>query len=191
MTQPLDDVMDELRRAVRIELRMGFMPVDDIVQAVVERMEDDERVRPAAEHLLRVESEALRHEQATWPAATDCDRLDAAFQELEARGIVARQDFSCCQNCGSGEIWAEVEDAKAGGLDVRGHTYYHAQDTEGAAEGVGLYLAYGAVEEDGTAEIGREIVAVLNAHGLATEWDGSPKTRILVPLDWKRRRDDL
>lgn len=191
MTQPLDDVMDELRGAVRSELRMGFTPADEVVEEVLAYLEAEERMRPAVEHLFRVESEALRREQAEWPAVTDCDRLDAAFGELEGRGIVARQNFSCCQSCGSREIWEEVDEAERLGASVRGHTYYHVQDTQGAAEGGGLYLAYGAVEEEGIVEIGREVAAVLNAHGLATEWDGSPEKRIRVPMDWKRRRDDL
>lgn len=191
MTQPLDDVMDELRETVRRELRMGFTPADEIVEVAVEVMDDGERLRPAAEHLVRVESEALRREQAAWPAETDCDRLDRAFNALEARGIVARQHFSCCQNCGSTEIWAEIDDALADGSDVRGYTFYHAQDTEGAAEGAGVYLAYGAMEEDGIVDVGREIVDVLHAHGLRTDWDGTAAKRICVPLDWKRRREDL
>lgn len=191
MEQPLDDVMDELRENIRRELRIGFTPAEEVVEVALDAVDDPARLRPAAEHLLAVESQVLRREQAGWPAVTDCDRLDRAFDELERRGIVARQNFSCCQNCGSKEIWGEVEDAAEAGKPVRGHTYYHAQDAEAAAEGGGLFLAYGSVEDDGAAEVGREIVAVLNAHGLATEWDGSPKTRIHAPLDWKRRRDDL
>lgn len=193
MEQPLDDVMDELRAYIRSELRIGFTPVDEIVELALDVVEDDDpaRFRAAVEHLLAVESQALRREQEKWPAETDCDRLDRAFADLERRGIVARQNFSCCQNCGSTEIWGEVYDAVDAGASIHGHTYYHAQDAEGAAEGCGLFLAYGSVEEGGTAEVGREIVSVLNAHGLAAEWNGTPQTRIRVPLDWKRRRDDL
>lgn len=193
MEQPPNDVTDELREIIRRELRIGFTPADEVVEVALDVVEEDdrERFRSAAEHLMAVESQALRREQAGWPAVTDCDRLDRAFDELEGRGIVARQNFSCCQTCGSQEIWGEVDDAAEEGMPVRGHTYYHAQDTERAAEGGGLLLAYGSVEDDGTAEVGREIVAVLNAHGLATEWDGSPGNRIHASLDWKRRRDDL
>jgi hypothetical protein len=193
MEQPPDDVMDELRAVIRRDLRIGFTPANQIMEMALDviEAEDPGRFRPAAERLLEEESQALLREQAEWPSVTDCDRLDRAFDELEQRGIVARQNFSCCQNCGSTEIWGEVDDALDAGKAAHGHTYYHAQDSEAAAEGGGLYLAYGSVEDDGTANVGREIVAVLNAHGLATEWDGSPRNRIRVPLDWKRRRDDL
>lgn len=193
MAEPLDDVMDELREQVRSDLRMGFLPVEDIAESVMDIVETDnpDQLLPAVEQLVRTEAEALRREQAGWPAVTDCDRLDLAFQELERRGIVARHHFSCCMNCGSQEIWAEVEDAVEAGVQVRGHTFYHVQDTAGAAEGGGLHLAYGSFAGDATAEVGQEIVSVLNAQGLATEWNGSTETRIRVELDWKRRRDDL
>lgn len=194
MTQPLDDAMDELRDLVRTELRMGFTPRGEVVEAVLYMAGvedgDEGRMRPIVEHLLRVETAALLREQAGWPAVTDCDRLDRAFDALEARGIVARQHFSCCQNCGSGEIWDEMDEAGHEGMAVRGYAFYHMQDTEGALSGGGLYLAYGAVEEDGIAAIGREVVAVLNAQGLATRWDGSPEQRIHVAMDWKRRGED-
>lgn len=188
------DVMDELRDCVRGEVRMGYTPADQIVDVALDLVDDDagrERLRVAAEHLLRTMGEAQLWEQAGWPDETDCDRLDRAFQALERRGIVARQQFSCCQGCGSREIWDEVDEAKAAGVPVRGHTYFHQQDTERAAEGLGLYMAFGSVRGGGDAEVGREIVEVLRAHGLDAEWDGSPETRILVPLEWKRRRRDL
>src|SRR5688500_16889972 len=145
MEQVLDDVMDEMRATIRRELRIGFMPANEIVEVALDEIEaeDPRRFRPAAEHVLEVESQAMLREQAAWPAVTDCDRLDRAFGELEQRGIVARQNFSCCQNCGSTEIWGEVDDALDAGKAARGHTYYHAQDSQAAAEGGGLYLAYG------------------------------------------------
>ena len=45
-------------------------------------------------------------DQATWPERTDSDRLTDAFRALDQAGIVAREDFACCQNCGVAEIVA-------------------------------------------------------------------------------------
>jgi hypothetical protein len=193
MAQPLDDVMDELRATVRGELRMGFTPANEIVGWALGDLGEDERgrMRPALEHLLRVEADALLREQARWPEVTDCDRLDRAFRALEKRGIVARQHFSCCQTCGSREIWGEMEDVEHLGLPVRGYTFYHVQDTGEAVAGHGLYLCYGSVEEDEDATVGDEVVAALREHGLQVEWDGTSEKRIRVLLDWKRRRADL
>jgi hypothetical protein len=74
-------------------------------------------------------------------------------------------------------------------LNVRGYTFYHMQGTESAAEGYGLYLHYGAVEEGkGPAlKVGNEILDALQRHGLKTEWDGTHSKCIGVQMDWKRR----
>ena len=193
MTERQDDMLDELREHVRNDLRMGFRPADEIAESVMDLVETDDpdEVLSVVEDLVRAEAEALRREQAGWPAVTDCDRLNLAFQELQRRGIVARHNFSCCMNCGSKEIWGEVDDAAQAGMPVRGYAFYHEQDTARAAEGGGLFLAYGASEDGAEAAVGHEVAAVLHAQGLATEWDGSADKRIQVPMDWKRRRDDL
>lgn len=129
-------------------------------------------------------------EQASWPTPTDCDRLDAAFAALEQGGIVCRQHFSCCGTCGAAEIWDEIDTARGAGLDVRGYAFYHVQDTEAAVEGYGLYLNYGAVEDDEAPAlaIAHEIVTTLEQHGLRVHWDGQWSRRISISLDWKRRR---
>jgi hypothetical protein len=148
------------------------------------------RLRRLAPRLLR---EALAEQaefQRSWPSRTDCDRLDAAFAALEADGVIARQNFSCCGTCGSGEIWDEIEEAQKEGRPARGYAFFHMQDTESAVEGYGLCLNYGACEEGEAAAVavGRDIVAALTAQGLQTDWDGSHAKRIGVSLDWKKRR---
>lgn len=93
---------------------------------------------------------------------TDPERLTAAFRALEASGITARENFTCCRGCGMAEIGAEREDA-------RGFVFFHAQVVEHAG-------------------VGHEVVAALDAAGLSTQWDGSPGTSIgVTPLDWRRR----
>ena len=54
--------------------------------------------------ILAEELAALREEMLGWPATTDCDRLDAAFAELEGAGIAARANFTCCSTCGESEL---------------------------------------------------------------------------------------
>jgi hypothetical protein len=73
-------------------------------------------------------------------------------------------------------------------VHVRGLTFFHQQDTERAVEGGGIYLSYGGVASGvDSVEIAREIVAVLAAHGLKPNWDGTTAQRIKVPLNWQRR----
>jgi hypothetical protein len=186
------DLLSELRSYVRRGVRAGFASVAEIPDAAVEYLRDDaapEALRPYAEQYTAEALVALSEEQETWPEVTDCDRLDAAFAALETVGIVARQNFSCCQNCGHGEMWDEVEGALANGEALRGYTFFHAQDTETAVEGGSLWLAYGSVEEGESAliGIGDDIVSALKVEGLDVSWDRNPKTRISVQLDWRKR----
>ncbi|WP_030916618.1 DUF6891 domain-containing protein [Streptosporangium amethystogenes] len=123
-------------------------------------------------------------EQASWKGETDPERLSRAFTALEAAGITARENFTCCRTCGQAEIGA------AGSPDARGHVYFHSQCTDSAAAGHGLALLYGGFDgsSDTTASIGREIVAALRETGLSVEWNGDPRQAItVVPLDWRKR----
>ncbi|MFE9428633.1 DUF6891 domain-containing protein [Kitasatospora sp. NPDC006697] len=123
-------------------------------------------------------------EQAGWRGETDPERLTRAFEALEQAGITAREHFTCCRGCGQAEIGDE---ARPG---ARGFVYFHAQCTEGAADGGGLTLLYGGFDGSAatTAGIGREVVAALAAVGLRCSWDEDPGRAITVtPLDWRRR----
>ena len=196
--EPLTD--DAIAAALARAAAEGYRTDDEIVEALTEELVDEygadadvpARVQRAAPRVF----EARLAEEQAWPVPTDCDRLDRAFERLEQAGIVARQDFTCCQNCGHAEIGDEIEQARTRG-PVRGYTFFHHQDTERAAEGGSLYLAYGAVlpkessEEawqQGQLVIAHEVVAALQAEGLATSWNGQGNQRIAVGLDWRRRR---
>jgi hypothetical protein len=122
--------------------------------------------------------------QASWPARTDNDRLSDAFRALDASGIVAREDFTCCQNCGVNEIGDEVGEAAS----PRGYVFYHAQDAERAAGGGSIYLSYGLFGQPTTVEFAEEVTEALRAQGLGVDWEGSLDKRIHVRLDWARRR---
>lgn len=187
----LQEHLDELRSYIVRDLRGGYAVPDEIVDSALEVLSDecDADLRPHAERIFAEEAGTLRTEQLSWPSVTDCDRLDQAFANLEASGIVCRQNFSCCGTCGSGEIWDEIDEARSGGATVQGYAFFHMQDTESAVDGYGLHLNYGAVD-DGEApalDVGRRIADELSGIGLQVEWDGSWAKRIGVKLDWKRR----
>ncbi len=191
--EKLQQALEELRGYIQRDVAAGFRSIVDIPTFATEVLADEydaEELRPHAERLTHELLQAHLQQQATWPPTTDCDRLDAAFAELEKLGIVARQDFSCCSNCGQSEIWDEMEAVGRAGIRVRGYTFYHMQNTEAAVEGGGIYLGYGSVDEGEAAalSIAREIIKILQHHGLITQWDGTWATKILIELDWKRRR---
>jgi hypothetical protein len=186
---PIDDLRDRIRR----DVANGFLDEGEILRNAVEIFEgemDPALVAREAPALLRNALAEQVLAERGWPSKTDCDRLDAAFAALEADGVISRQNFSCCGTCGSGEIRDEIAAAKERGRPARGYAFFHAQDTESAAEGGGLYLNYGACEEGEMAAVavGHDIVAKLEAHGLRTDWDGSLSKRIHVSMDWKKRR---
>ena len=189
------NLVDDIRAFVRPQVARGTRTFADILDEAIEVLleEHEGADQDTVERLAQAEIEAAFADhlsaQATWPKITDCDRLDRAFDVLNEGGIVARHDFTCCQNCGFAEIGEEIAEAIKAGIDVTGFTFYHAQDTDHATEGRGLYLSYGHVDggDVNTIAVGRIIVSALNAAGLQTEWDGTVGKRIAVHLDWRRR----
>lgn len=188
-----NNLRDEVGSYLQFAVAAGFDSAEEMVTAVTEIFSEDADgtlLEALARSLVRDYLAAHIVAQTTWPALTDCDRLDAAFAELEAHGIVCRQNFSCCGSCGSAEIWDEAAVLEAAGRPVRGYAFYHVQDTESAVEGHGLYLNYGAADAGEAAALGiaYEIVDALRRHGLRVNWEGKWSRRIGVDLDWKRRR---
>ena len=193
------EILDELRGFVRSQVVAGFDPAEQIVEDSVELFEDETGdtalLRSAAAGLVREELAAHFAAQRDWPKVTDCDRLDAAFADLDEAGVVSRGNFSCCGTCGVGEIVEEALEVSATGRSVRGYAFYHVQDTEAAVDGYGVWLSYGALVdgdppqgEGPHLQIAAEVTEQLRARGLHPEWSGSLSDRIRVPLDWKRHR---
>jgi hypothetical protein len=121
------EVLDELREFIAYRVREGFESVHEIVEDAHERAYETYDRNDLLPEIKRLTAEVLAaHQsgQAGWGPTTDCDRLDAAFTALNARGIVARQHFSCCNNCGFAEIWDEVEVAEKQ-QPVEGYVFYH------------------------------------------------------------------
>lgn len=189
-------LMEDLRRQVENDVAAGFASREEVIRFAVDMLQDEGdpgMLRAEAEVVADAALAAHAAAQAQWPDQTDCDRVDAAFAALEAEGVIARQNFSCCGTCGASEIWDEIEAARSEGRPAHGYAFYHWQDTEGAVEGQGLYLNYGSCEEtpEAAVAVGHIIVSRLLDHGLRPEWDGRIERRIGVPLDWKRRRPEL
>lgn len=189
-----DDAVENVTAYVHDAIRGGFEPIDSIREIAFERAEEDGFQGDAEAFVDGLIAEQLAARQAAerdWPAVTDCDRLDAAFATLEARGVVARQNFTCCQTCGHAGIQDEMENA-VGTREVHGYAFFHEQDTESAIAGGDLYLAYGPRREaeGDTVKVGHEVCDALRDAGLSPDWDGDASSRIRLPLKWQRRTAD-
>ena len=144
MTNPAPT--DELKEYLSNFLRTGFYTPQYALQIALEVVEEFDGTDEEAQQCLDEQLALVQQEQASWPAVTDCHRLDAAFAQLEQQGVVARQNFTCCGTCGSTEIWDEMKDPKYANQQLKGYVFYHSQDTERAAEGGGVFFNYGATE---------------------------------------------
>lgn len=187
------DALADLEGFIGRLVAAGFESPEEILQAARDYLGEDldqQRIDIESGPMLERALAAHAAAEKTWPALTDCDRLDAAFAALDRKGVIARQNFSCCGNCGSSEIWDEVDAARDAGDPAQGYAFFHMQDTERATEGDGLYLNYGAVEDGEAAAlaVGHQIVKAIGSAGLTADWNGSWDQRIHVALDWKRRR---
>jgi hypothetical protein len=190
----LPEDFDDLHEFIRVQVAAGYAPADAIVDEAVDVFADTEvpadALRGAAKALTEQAFAAHLAEQVSWPETTDCDRVDAAFADLDGVGIIARQHFSCCGACGATEIHDEIERVEKTGQTVRGYAFFHIQDTEHAVAGESLYLSYGSVDKDKAAAvaIGHEVMEGLRRHGLEPAWNGRHANRIALPITWLRRR---
>lgn len=187
---PLDldeDERGELERRVREVLVGGYADRAELAELAEEYLVTRDR-RPVSREQAQALADRLWlervAEQAAWHGETDPERLTRAFTALREAGITARENFTCCRNCGQSEIGGEGEPG------ARGFVYFHTQCTDSAATGHGLMLLYGGFDgsSETTAAIGQEVVAALEAVGLRAEWDRDPSRAITVtPLAWRRR----
>lgn len=193
MSEPIVD-WSEVRAKARTIIQEGYDPVPRIEEDLLDcfELEVVPHIRAKIHQLVQEELREHEQDQNTWPTETDCDRLDLAFAQLEAVGILARQNFSCCSNCGNFEIRQEIAELQAQGRSLAGYAYFHFQDTESAVEEGRLYLAYGpsgfSATEEAVIEIGRIVATSLRNAGLRVEWDENPAKRLCVAMNWQRRR---
>jgi hypothetical protein len=182
------ETLDEIRTLVRC----GFYDKEDLLAIFCdERYEPGELAPDDVDAALDREFEQLEAEKTTWPAETDCDRLDRAFDAIAQRGIIALQNAGYTQSDGYEEVqqaYGDVEDEDR----IIGYCFYHGQDLERAVRNGGLYVAFGPAEpeeeETQGPVIGRIVCEELQRAGLEVQWDGTFKQRIYLPkIRWQRR----
>jgi hypothetical protein len=180
--------------SVRQFVWSGFYDADGIVEMI------DEAVFSPGEidHCwlrVRIEEEfrSKRAVEPTWPAITDCDRLDQVFETLERQGILALQNAGYTQDNGLDDVTQFYHEAGGEQSDIAGYCFYHGQDLERVMEDGDLHLTFGDIlgDDEKGISIGSRIKHALQAAGFTVVWDGSIKTRLLVKgVKWQRRGPD-
>jgi len=132
---------DEIAKLVRA----GFYDKKRLTQIVGEELYAPGELDPA-ELATAIDEEVAKHEaeKRSWPAVTDCDRLDAAFAALNKRAIIALHNAGFTQSDGYEDFRAALK-RHPQRATVIGYCYYHSQDVKHAVQGEGLSLAFGPV----------------------------------------------
>ncbi len=189
----MDIVLEDLRKFISYRVREGFDSVHDIIANATDYAYETygrDDLQPQIKLIASDLVTSHRAKQSEWESTTDCDRLGEAFATLNRRGIVARQDFSCCNNCGFTDIWDEIE-IEEKQQKVDGYVFYHLQCTERAVNSGQLLMAFGCVEENPEIfqKVARMVVEELNRVGLNASWLGTEWDPIVVEgIVWRRGR---
>ncbi len=198
---PIEEIRREVIEKSNSILRQGFDTLASTREFVIDVLKFDlgeGTVSAILDEVLPLLWENFESEKKTWPDVTDCDRLDAAFEEMNEKGVMARHHWSCCGTCGACAMPTEFK--RLGGLwrgvPIVGYVFYHVQGTERAPTDNEIYLDYGTSNFDASkeehqhlsCEVARITCQVLDAHGLKPEWAGTFDDSIRVPLKWQRRQ---
>jgi hypothetical protein len=179
-------------------VRGGYHSAAECVDIIEEYAEDDDLIIDA-KPLIEGEISKLEADQKTWPDVTDYDRLHQVLSTLQTEGIVARENFTCCGNCGHAEIGEEIALFNEAGGHAEGYAFFHQQDTESAVDHGGIYLAYGTADlelrgeayDKASVKIGQRIQKAFETAGMDVVWNGAINQRLHVEIDWKRRWTNL
>ena len=116
-------------------------------------------------------------------------QLTDAFEVMEERGLVARQDHLCCKTCAADDLNHIVDTRREKGEHILGYAYYHNQDADGIRDGRGVYIGFSsAVERETTMiqkAIGRLVCQCLKEAGFSPVWEDDPEQRIFIPPEEK------
>lgn len=185
--QSLEYVIEYVSKLVR----GGYDSREDIIYYVKDAIASEGVKNVKAKKLVNNTIKALIEEQASWPAETSYQKLSKAMKELEAEGIIARENFSCCMNCGNAEIGDEITDFEKSGKSAKGYVFFHEQATEHATEGYEINFVYGCypfeLPEEEHVKIGQILADKMIEAGFKVDWNGSLSKCVMVDVKWQRR----
>ena len=140
----MSEERDWAREILRSCLLSGYYTREEIIEIIADEVfEGDEGEEQWLRRIVRREWQRKRAEESTWPATTDCDRLDALFLALETDRILTRHRCGLTIQDGRDVIESLREERGGENSGLRGYCFYHLQDMEGCFDGGSLFLAFG------------------------------------------------
>ena len=174
----MDPYLENWLKAVIVS---GYSTRAELLESLTEEADSpQEALAVLNKYWYRWEEELLKREGIE----DDHGRLLRAYAELEAKGIVCEENFTCCQSCGHYEI-------KKRRPEDWGYLFFHEQ-----IGGGDLYLAHGLFDFEGLPEkeadlrdelLAATAVEAFRSAGLTVDWDGSSGQRIHLHItDWRK-----
>lgn len=182
---------EDIRHWVRSFVWTGEYEADEIPLLIEDNLGIDDDVDAGwLRDAIAKEVAAKRAAEQTWPAVTDCDRLDRAFQALERQDVIALHRAGLTQSDGLDEVEEDYRAAGGEASGYAGHCFYTEQDQQGALDGSGMCIGFGHLSGGDAKgiEVGHMLQAALEAEGFGVEWDGTIGRRLFVKgFRWQRR----
>ncbi|MGH3367694.1 MAG: DUF6891 domain-containing protein [Nocardioidaceae bacterium] len=176
-----------LRAFARVQVRSGYLDDatvrNEVVEAAREDLSGDTDAESMATEVVDAEITALIAEQADWSETTDVDRLEQAFAELSAAGLMVLR--ACDDHWEVTETLSRLDEA---GEQVRGVVYFTHTDVWHAVDHQMLELNLWHGDTANAApgdELLEEVLEALSRNGLHAVFD---EGRIEVSLRWQWRR---
>ena len=186
--------------SIENQVRMGFLPLDEIKDNILDEIEDnefeDEISEDWATQHIEAEWNSRLNETKTWKTPTDTERLIAAFDELCDQNIIALHNAGYTTSDGEYEVVDVERKLRDNGIVSDGYCFYHEQDLSRAIakEDPSLYIAFQKVDNEDdavTIAVGKKVVEVLKKHQFEVDWNESPTTKILIPnFKWELFYDE-
>lgn len=189
----MNDSEKYILETIEIRVWSGFYSPDYVKEMVDNILEynilEEDVDKTMLYSAVAVEFDKKAAAELLWPNETDCDRLDATFETLNANSIIALHNAGNTMSDGFSDVDGVIYDR--GRENFKGYCFYHSQALECAVKGDGLSLAFGDLDDNEieTVKLGNLIKDVLKTNGFTVEWHGHPREKISIPtFDWKRRR---
>lgn len=117
------------------------------------------------------------------------EKLNDAFKLMRRRGLIARQDYACCQEHGKEYLTEKMRNA----VGILGFVFYEEKYGRGKKDGKDIMLTYDAAPKINLLEVTKIITDSLRDCRLTYEWDGliTSQIKIIQGIDIETVRTEL